>query len=257
MSRDAASKGTARRDFRLMSFNIRFGANLYGKPDLPNTIRTIAAAEPDIVALQEVDKHWAKRSGYADQALALSQALGMHAVYGANLDLEPPAPGLPRRQYGTAVLSKYPIVNSCNYPLSSFGYEQRGLLETEIDLNGYRLRVYCIHMGLTPEQRIAQAEEAMAVIGRNSGPILLAGDFNAVPDSPELRYMLSGGLSDSFAEVADNLTFPSDVPQGRIDYMLFSNRLELRQATVVKSTASDHRPIFGDFRFYGQAVGLN
>lgn len=237
-----------KRSFKLMSYNIQFGTDCSGKPNLPITIKTIAEADPDIVAMQEVDRHWAKRSGFADQLRALADALGMEAVYGANLDLEPPEPGAPRRQYGTAVLSKYPIVAGRNYPLSSLGYEQRGLLETEIDLGGTRLNVYCIHMGLTSDQRILQAEEAQAIIGRKTGPVVLAGDFNSDPGSPELRLLLSGGLSDCFAGVTGNLTFPSDAPERRIDYLLYNSRLAQGPAAVIASTASDHRPIVCEFR---------
>ncbi|WP_350278838.1 hypothetical protein [Kribbella sp. HUAS MG21] len=38
----------------------------------------------------------------------------MNYVFAANLDWDPPEPGKPRRQYGTLVLSKYPIVDSRN-----------------------------------------------------------------------------------------------------------------------------------------------
>ncbi|TMV46064.1 endonuclease [Paenibacillus mesophilus] len=233
--------------FKLMSFNIQFGTDYAKVPNLPKTIDTIAAADPDIVALQEVDKHWSKRSGFADQVRILSEALGMHAAYGANLDLEPPEPGAPRRQYGTAVLSKYEIVGNRNYPLSSFGYEQRGLLETEIDINGTRLGCYCIHMGLTPDQRLVQAKEALAIIRRREGPLVLAGDFNAAPDSPELHLLLDGGMADCFAGLPDVLTFPSDAPTDRIDYILHSGRLVKLQAAVLESTTSDHRPILAGF----------
>jgi endonuclease/exonuclease/phosphatase family metal-dependent hydrolase len=234
--------------FKLMSYNIQFGTDCNGNPNLPTTIKTIADADPDIVALQEVDRHWAKRSGFADQLQALADALGMEAVYGANLDLEPPEPGAPRRQYGTAVLSKYPIVAGRNYPLSSLGYEQRGLLETEIDLGGTRLNMYCIHMGLTSDQRIVQAEEALTIIGRRSGPVVLAGDFNSDPGSAELHLLLSGGLSDCFDGITDNLTFPSNDPKRRIDYLLYNSRLMQGPAAVIESTASDHRPIACEFR---------
>ncbi|MDF2714866.1 MAG: endonuclease/exonuclease/phosphatase [Paenibacillus sp.] len=237
------------RSFKLMSFNIQFGTDYAKVPNLPLTIQTIAAADPDIVALQEVDKHWSKRSGFADQVRILSEALGMNAVYGANLDMEPPEPGAPRRQYGTAILSKYEIVGGKNYPLSSLGYEQRGLLETEIDLNGTRLGCYCIHMGLTPDQRIVQAGEARAIIGRRTGPVVLAGDFNTTPGSPELRLLLDGGLADCFAGSTHDFTIPSEAPDRRIDYILHSGQLVKVQAAVLGAMASDHCPIIAELAF--------
>lgn len=233
--------------FKLMSYNIQCGKDRFGTPNLWQTIQTISAEAPDIVALQEVDKYRGIRSLYANQLRAISESLGMQPVFGANLDYEPPAPDEPRRQYGTAIMSKYNIVASRNYHLSSFGKEQRGLLEAEIDRNGERLYVYCLHMGLTEEQRIVQAEEALAVIKRRSGPVILAGDFNASPDSPEVQRLLEGGFFDSFAGTANDFTFPSDEPKRRIDYILYNSRLERRCESVIVSTASDHLPITAEF----------
>lgn len=235
----------------LMSYNIHFGTDGSGSVSLPHIMETVSAARPDIVCLQEVDKHWSERSGFADQTWLMSRRLGMHAVYGANLDMEPLVAGAPRRQYGTALLSKYPIVYSRNYPLSSFGDEQRGLLEAEIDVGGIVLRVYNVHMGLTARQRLAQAGEALAIIanGEKRGPVVLAGDFNAEPDSPELRLLLEAGLRDSFAGMPAEPTFPSTAPDSRIDYILANDGLIPLRAAVLPSVASDHRPIVSEFVF--------
>ena len=48
--------------FRVMTWNIAAGHG-----DLSKTADVIREARPDIVALQEVDAHWEKRSDFADQ----------------------------------------------------------------------------------------------------------------------------------------------------------------------------------------------
>lgn len=239
----------AKLTFKLMSYNIHFGTDSSGAPNLPRIMETIAEAGPDIVFLQEVDKHWSRRSGFVDQTKLLSETLGLSVVYGANLDLDPLVPGEPRRQYGTAILSKHPITESRNYPLSSFGDEQRGLLEAEIELGagGPRIRAYNIHMGLTARQRIAQADDAVRIIGRKSGPVVLAGDFNAEPDSLELRQLREAGFTDSLAGLAEEPTFPSTAPESRIDYIWTRGNLSVVSAAVLPSLASDHRPIVGEY----------
>lgn len=71
----------------------------------------------------------------------------MHAAYGANLDLPPDDPSQPRRQYGTAILSKYPIVEGRNTSLPRLGNsEQRGLLEGLIKVKGAPVRFYDTHL---------------------------------------------------------------------------------------------------------------
>ena len=67
----------------------------------------------------------------------------MHVVFGANLDLEPPSPGTPRRQYGTAVLSRYPIISWSNtlLPKGDPAEEQRGLLSAVLSVHGHKVRL--------------------------------------------------------------------------------------------------------------------
>ena len=71
----------------------------------------------------------------------------MHVVFGANLDLDPPSPDAPRRQYGTAILSRYPIVQWRNtlLPKGDPAEEQRGLLEAVVVVRGRPLRVMTTH----------------------------------------------------------------------------------------------------------------
>ena len=82
--------------------------------DLDRTAAVIRAHNPDIVALQEVGRHWSADTEWRDQAVELERRLGMAMVYGANLDRDPPEAGAPRRQYGTAILSAWPVLASRN-----------------------------------------------------------------------------------------------------------------------------------------------
>ena len=234
---------------KLMSYNIHYGTDTFNKRNLERIAETIRAADPDIAGLQEVDKHWSDRSAFMDLGHSLAETLGMQLVFAPNLDRDPRAPGEPRRQYGTAVLSKYPIIRSRNYSLSSFGGEQRGMLETEIGTPDRRLMFYNIHMGLTSEQRMKQAEEALDIMKGSELPLVLVGDFNARPDSEEIGRFKRSGLSDTFSGIADVNTFPSITPEVRIDYIFYNDQMELVEREVVASDASDHRPVVGTYRF--------
>ncbi|CAG7632692.1 hypothetical protein PAESOLCIP111_03405 [Paenibacillus solanacearum] len=234
---------------KLMSYNIHYGTDTFNKLNLERIADAIRAADPDIAGLQEVDKHWSDRSAFMDLGRALAETLGMQIVFAPNLDRDPLAAGEPRRQYGTAVLSKHPIVRSSNHALSSFGKEQRGMLETEIAVGARYLMFYNIHMGLTSEQRVKQAEEVLDIMKGSTLPLVLLGDFNAHPDSEEIEQFKRSGLIDSFSGIADAGTFPSITPARRIDYIFYNDQLELVEREVVASDASDHRPIVGIYRF--------
>jgi endonuclease/exonuclease/phosphatase family metal-dependent hydrolase len=179
----------------------------------------------------------------------------MHVVYGANLDQDPLTPGAPRRQYGTAILSRYPIVESENTLLPKLGTsEQRGLLEALISVRGLRYRFYNTHLQHnSPDaasgqaQRTMQVEAIVAEMREEREPHALVGDLNAEPDAPELRPLYwrladawpAGGLGPGF-------TMSSTAPARRIDYVLVSRDTRVEGAYVPRTIGSDHLPVVAD-----------
>jgi endonuclease/exonuclease/phosphatase family metal-dependent hydrolase len=168
----------------VMTYNIHSGVGVDGIVDLERLATVIEEAAPDLVALQEVDRHRREQSGYADQPGWLAQRLGMSLAFGANLDDDPERPGGPRRQYGTALLSHLPLREWTNGPLPCFaGSEQRGLLNAAVELDGTRLRVLGTHLQHDDEdERVAQVEAIRGVL--DDAPTLLLGDLNAIPEGP-------------------------------------------------------------------------
>lgn len=241
----------------VMTFNIHHGAGSDGVYDLRRVAGIVWAADPDIVGIQEVDRGFGARSEFDDQSKRLAEWLDREYVFGANLNLEPTeASGGERRQYGTAILTKpeYPIVDSSNYPLPKIEYEdryseQRGLLETRLDVGGTPLYVYNTHLGLTEEQRRQQVERILELTSRRDGRALLLGDFNFTPDS-EPYATLSTEFDDAGAAVgADGPTFPApyeteDPPERRrIDYVFSRGTLPVQSGRVIETIASDHVPL--------------
>lgn len=230
------------RHLTVLSFNIHHAAGLDGVLDLDRVAREIARTRADVVGLQEVDRHFGERSGWVDQPAALAEKLGMHVVYGANLDLEPPAPGQPRRQYGTAVLSRYPIVSWQNMllPKGKPAEEQRGLLTAVVDVRGLAVRVMTTHLQHDDaNSRLLQAQVVADAVRRSPTPVVLTGDLNANPDAAEVT-ALTAHLRDSH-RFGFGYTYPAEAPKSRIDYVLTSG-LPLTSA-VLPTIASDHRPV--------------
>lgn len=237
------------RDLRVMTFNIHHGADGAEQLDLERVARVIEDSDADVAALQEVDRHWSARSALADQTALLSQRLGMHGVFAANLDLDPPAAGQPRRQYGTALLSRYPIRSWHNTLLPRpEGGEQRGLLETVIKVRGVRVRVAGTHLQHNSAiERAAQTQRIAELLAPAREPVVLAGDLNAVPEAPELA-PLQGMFADAWTRGGEGpgFTYPVEAPDRRIDYVLTSPEIGAGSATVVATDASDHLPLVAD-----------
>jgi endonuclease/exonuclease/phosphatase family metal-dependent hydrolase len=255
----AESPNPPDREIRVMSFNIHHGVGIDGQLDLQRIADLVRDNEVDVVGLQEVDRHWSERSDFVDQASWLARELKMHVVYGANLDRDPLQPGQPRRQYGTAILSKQPILNWDNTFLPQYeGHEQRGLLRARIVLRGVPVQVYNTHLQHNDaNERIEQTAAVKELIGTPDDSVVLVGDLNATPDAPEIATLVDD-LVDAWEEagVGDGYTIPAGDPNRRIDYVLTSNDVVARSAAVVTSDASDHLPVHADVLLPGSKVGV-
>ncbi|WP_034261945.1 endonuclease/exonuclease/phosphatase family protein [Bacillus sp. J33] len=231
---------------KVMSYNIHHGEGEDGVLDLERIAKIIEESNTDIVGLQEVDNHWSDRSDFQDQAKWLAERLGMFYTYAANLDREPLNEGDQRRQYGTAILSKYPIIYSENHFLSKIGNtEQRGLLEATINVKGNNLHFYNTHLALTSAEREMQINEIIEITSGSKGPKLILGDLNAAPESNEMKPMYSNYL-DVFTDQDYANTYPADHPAKRIDYIFTSKDVETINTEVIHTLASDHLPIFAE-----------
>ncbi len=150
------------------------------------------------------------------------------------------------------LLSKYEILDSENTPL---GYERPKELFTRhwgkatIKLpSGDPLVVHSAHLYPVEDPTIRLKEipamlRAMQPDLDAGRSVLLIGDLNHKPDAKEYELWQAAGLVDTFAKVGqgDGLTFLSDKPYKRIDYIL--------AAGPIAQKISAARPLFeGAFR---------
>jgi endonuclease/exonuclease/phosphatase family metal-dependent hydrolase len=241
----AAADGHDRR-LEVLTFNIHHGAGEDGVLDLERVATVIEDSGADVIAMQEVDRHFSARSEWVDQPAWFAERLDMHVAYAANLDLDPLNPGEPRRQYGTAILSRYPIMDSRNTLLPMYpGQEQRGLLEATIKVRSNTVVVANTHLTHNNNaERQEQADKVVEVLGGRDVPTVLTGDLNATPDAPEIQ-TLTGVWDDAWAEVGagPGYTYDAANPTKRIDYVLHSSQVQARAAEVISTDASDHLPV--------------
>jgi endonuclease/exonuclease/phosphatase family metal-dependent hydrolase len=231
---------------KTLTFNIHHGAGVDGKLDLERVAKTVEASGAEVVGLQEVDRYFDARSNWVDQPTWFAARLKMNYVFAANLDWDPAETGKPRRQYGTMVLSKYPIVDFRNtlLPLHPSS-EQRGLLEAVIDVDGTPLRFADTHLTtLNDGERLEQVNAIVGLLKDAPEATLLVGDLNAVPTSTEVT-TLTGHWTDTWRQkgLGLGLTSPAPLPTKRIDYQLHSPQLTPTAVSVPVSFASDHWPV--------------
>jgi endonuclease/exonuclease/phosphatase family metal-dependent hydrolase len=244
---------------RLVTFNVHHGVGDDRRHDLPRLAKVLAAAEADVVCLQEVDRYFGDRSEDVDQALLLSRALDMQLAWGPAIDEARPGDDR-RRQYGNALLSRLPILVSDVHPLPGTG-EPRSALRTLVELDGGALWVTTTH--LTTRSPAERAEQVAMLRALHTAPMttgVVVGDLNAAPDAPELA-ALRADLSDAwelaperddqtrwrFWQREEGLTHPARSPHARIDQVWVTPGITVAGARVLDGAgASDHLPLAVD-----------
>jgi endonuclease/exonuclease/phosphatase family metal-dependent hydrolase len=236
---------------RVMTYNIRSGNG-----NLDSIAAVIRAQSPDIVALQEVDVHWADRSAFADQVSALAVKLGMEARFAPIYSLPGATSDASRREFGVALLSRFPIVRFRNDSIARLSTQVQnatpalapGLLDALLDVHGQPVRVLNTHLDYRkdPAVRTQQVHEMLGFIGDMEVPTLVFGDLNAAPNASELQSR-EQRLHDAWSGRADpGFTYPAEAPKERIDYVLVSPQFSVQSVRVPDTQASDHRPVVAE-----------
>jgi endonuclease/exonuclease/phosphatase family metal-dependent hydrolase len=242
----AENNSEAKQLFRVMTYNIHHGEGLDGKLDLERIAALIKSERADIVALQEVDKG-TQRTKRLDFPALLSKLTGMTCVFSNNLALQ-------GGEYGNAILTRFPVKTVTNLHLRKLKEgEQRGLLQTSLDINGQPLTFMGTHLDHRRDdaERLASVVEISSILSAGKGmPVILCGDFNDVPGG-KMYHALSEILVDSWSLVGQGPgpTIPADKPSNRIDYIWVSKSSPFKpiKAWIPSTEASDHLPVVVEF----------
>ena len=155
----------------IVTYNIQFGQGRDGKVDISRIVDAVCGA--DIIALQEVDRFWA-RSGLTDQVALLIEGFpGYDYVFGPGVDQLSGRMGSDdrplRRQFGNLLLSREPI-QYCRHHLlpksASIGplSIQRSALECAVDFAGMTIRFFNTHLThLCSATRVPQVSELLRI----------------------------------------------------------------------------------------------
>jgi endonuclease/exonuclease/phosphatase family metal-dependent hydrolase len=227
---------------RIMVFNIHAGKDAAGVDNLERVAALIESSNADIVLLQEVDRN-TQRSGNVDQFAQLARRTKLFGAFSKSLDYQ-------GGEYGIAILSRWEVNRHATIPLHVEPPQTRagGSLEPRvaaaIATNGFG--VVNTHLDASREETYRLQELTPLLLDvKMRAPLLLGGDFNAEPGSDVHKQVLAEGLRDAWAECGkgQELTYPADKPVKRIDYLFLGAGARCTSATVVDTTASDHRPV--------------
>ena len=229
---------------RVLSYNIWHGEKHYGEPgagsesSLQVLAEVINKADPDLVALQEVDNRTG-RSGGLDLLSELALLTGMNPLFGATMPFD-------GGEYGLGILSKYSFQSTRLHRLHSpAGSEPRAALEAVVVIaSGDTLRFICSHFDHRETGiRTQQAKDVNALFCRDQLPGILAGDLNAVPGSDPIKILQECW---NISSISLEPTAPSHAPRSKIDYIMYRSRDQWRlmeSRVIEEKVASDHNPV--------------
>ena len=230
--------------------------NLQGsqRPNIDQVANKIQQFQPDIIAIQEIQKH---------QARTLSQRLGWSYVWAFKHNGYGPL--LPRRAEGMAIMSRSPLTYTGKTTLSSgygrFTYRRRIAMWATVFIHGQQFTLFNTHLASDDigDEGTTQAQRLSEIISSFSDrQAFIAGDFND-HQRPDIVKILNGDQNLeawTFAQSRsrNGLTNPTKNPHQRLDHILVPRthtiaRVEVPDTDLSWIELSDHLPVIATITF--------
>ena len=223
--------------FTLASFNIcsaHFKEGAYTEENLRLVAEKITESHAQVIALQEVDRG-ASRSNRVDMPARLSELTGIPYHYFIKIrDFQ-------GGEYGTAILSKYPITaaETLNFPVkiatqgTSCGY-------CVLDVEGTFVTVYNTHLSIENEEANTEClcclGDILKTHAETKGGFLCCGDFNTSPEKVRTYIPWVNFAHNGLHTYADR----------SIDHVLFIDPIKTQNARTVDTQydgTTDHHMV--------------
>ena len=238
---------------RVLSYNIhKCIGGVDRKYEPTRVVEVIRKLDADVLMLQEVDAG-VGRSNHDQQVEVLGEELGMrYRTWFPNVDVRGGG------QYGNAILSRYPLIESTNIDLTLRFKKRRsvlhGVIRVRHDGVDRTVHVFNMHLGLARYERKRQLQmfldsHPFANLHHDT-PVVVGGDLNDV----------YGGLGMMLAPAGFRgierrpLTFPAWGPMRALDGIFVRGAVDFmhlrRCDSDLARRASDHRPIVAEVRLH-------
>ncbi|QFQ94975.1 endonuclease/exonuclease/phosphatase family protein [Streptomyces phaeolivaceus] len=207
----------------------------------------IAAYAPQVIGLQEACVRDVER---IREYLESLHGLVYHVEYGPVLRHWGRCGGVPWSPggFGQAILSAAPMTDRVSVEYPDGGSEDRGYLAVTTTVGGRSVRVFNTHLAQRRQESVREGQIRVlaSAVSRYDRAVVL-GDFNAVPDAPELAPMweLATDADPGCRPPADGDCEVTTDWQSKFDYT-FLRGVTAREQGVRPSAYSDHDPVRAD-----------
>jgi endonuclease/exonuclease/phosphatase family metal-dependent hydrolase len=221
---------------RVATFNIHHGVGADGRLDLDRTSAVIRRIDPQLIALQELDRGL-DRSGRVDQPAAIEEATGLTVRF------RPTVTRPDGGEYGIALASSEPLDDDF---IEFIELPRRGTEEPRgaIVALWHGVLVVATHLSTDRAARGGQIRALASMIGGRHGPVLLLGDLN--DRGSGLRRLRRAGLVFS-RQSGRWLRWPGWAQP--IDHIASGSGVRIEAPRTITTAASDHAPLYADAEF--------
>ncbi len=259
---------------RVATLNLAHGRGLSVSQFTPTVeefrtnIEAIAVAirtkNPDVIALQEADGRSAW-SGLFHHVDYIADRAGYEFVH-HGIHFETGIGDFSVR-YGTALLSNRPLRSKASHRSIVHQFHTKGFVTAELDFSGHLVVVVSLHLdSSSADARRQEARNIIDILSALKQPLIVMGDFNSrwTSETDAVRMIATrlklqafqpdsnNGTHSQLAESVDRptlLTFPSNAPVRRIDWILISHALEFVDYAVWPEKISDHLGVAATIRW--------
>lgn len=215
---------------RVMSFNVLSDNRRHAE-----TVAWVRQIDPDLAFFPEVSPAW-------KSALEPLQATLPHCLVHPQPD-----------NFGWAVFSKYPILEHQQFASSLI---EAVMVRAVLDVGGRRVVFFGVHPlpPMSPGWAVDRDTVLRQLADRvrlESGPVIVAGDFNATPWSASMRPLVAAGLRDTQLGHGFSATWQRTHPifAIAIDHLLLAGPIDASARWTGPDLGSDHRPIVAELKF--------
>lgn len=222
---------------RVMTWNIHGGLGPDGRHDLDRMLTLVRRADPDVLALQEIDSR--RVPGGEHPIAMLKRVLGHHGIAAAAITT-------PDGDYGQVLLSRWPMTDTHVHDISVPGREPRRAITAVVNAPAGNVFVGATHLGLRFTERHRQCRQLSSLATLSTLTTVMMGDFN--------DWMWPGSVQNVLARKlpgrTPHRTFPAAFPLLKLDriYCRPAAALLCSRVDPEARAISDHLPVIADIR---------
>ena len=217
---------------RVMTMNTQQSNDAQAQKSFTAQLALIQQVSPDILVLQETDSTRISLNNN-DYVRYFADRLGYYSYYG---------PKTPSGTYGTAILSKFPLLNTQTIFMFS-DKDETGVAEAQVVVGGLTFTIYDVHPDSSDPAMLAFAQ-SLINLSKDKPYVIAMGDYNLRDYEPAYQ-LLDSTFTNAWTSVYPSEISPDGVDmsgENRIDHIFLSHNLTAIHPTYIlpPQSATDH-----------------